>query len=309
MRIVDRDLIQGENFEDKNGVGVFLEDRENVTIRDCTFTNVSVPIRLKNCRNIIVQSCKLKDIGSQGIDIRQGCRGIRILNNDLNGFRDDVQGGHFISTEKTDEPQQHQITIAGNRLVANGKSWIRGKKNGASGDMLSLRSVAGFTLRNNVLIGGGEFGMTCLFGSRNGIISENTIRNIDGTGLLIGYDVRNINVHGNNIIDSGCSFESDESANDIKYQSGIHCRNEAENILIVGNLICREKAEEMRYGIQMRETTGMIQGNLITGVQKKFHIPKSLMHTVKVDFGDSRGGKESNPLRTQKQKNNKAPSK
>lgn len=294
--VAEREIIQGKNFEDSN-IGVMLVDREDVVIRDCTFTNVAVPIRLKNCRNIIVQSCKIKDIGSQGIDIREGCRGIRILNNDLNGFRNDVQGGHFISTEKTDEPQQHQITIAGNRLTANGKSWIRGKKNGASGDMLSLRSVAGFILRNNVLIGGGEFGMTCLFGSRNGIISENTIRNIDGTGLLIGYDVRNINVHGNNIIDSGCSFENDESENDIKYQSGIHCRNKAENILIVGNLICREKAEEMRYGIQMRETTGMIQANLITGVQKKFHIPKTLQHTVDVDFGDSQGDEKPKPRR------------
>ena len=295
MNTIENELIQNETFEDNDGVAIFLKDRENVTIRDCTFNNVLVPIRLKNCRNIIVQSCKIKGIGARGIDIQEGCQGIRILNNDLNGFQDDVQGGHFIATQKTDEPQQHRITIAGNRLIANGKSWIRGVKNGAAGDMLSLRSVSGFTLRNNVLIGGGEFGMTCLFGSCNGIISENTIRNIDGTGLLIGYGVRNINVHGNNIIDSGCSFESDGSKNDIKYQSGIHCRNEAENILIVGNLICREKAEEMRYGIHLRETTGMIQANLITGVQKKFHIPKTLIDTVKVDFGKSRSNTDTDP--------------
>ncbi len=47
---------------------------------------------------------------------------VRIINNHFSGFREDVQGGHFISTEKTDSPRQFRITIVGNMLIGNGKS-------------------------------------------------------------------------------------------------------------------------------------------------------------------------------------------
>ena len=86
-----------------------------------------------------------------------------------------------------------------------------------------------------------------------------------------------------NIIDCGSSFETDGSANDITHQSGIHCRNGVENVLITSNLICRERAEEMRYGIHLRETTGTIKANLIVGVNETIHIPRSLVETVKIE--------------------------
>jgi hypothetical protein len=149
--------------------------------------------------------------------------------------------------------------------------------------MIALRSVSGFTMSGNVLSGGGEFGMDCVHGCENGVIANNIIRQIDGTGLLIGYGVKNVKVYGNNIVDSGSSFETDGSANDITHQSGIHCRNGVENVLITSNLICRERAEEMRYGIHLRETTGTIKANLIVGVDETIHIPRSLVETVKIE--------------------------
>ena len=142
---------------------------------------------------------------------------------------------------------------------------------------------SGFTMSGNDLSGGGEFGMDCVHGCENGIIAHNTIRQIDGTGLLIGYGIKNVNVYGNNIIDCGSSFETDGSANDITHQSGIHCRNGVENVLITSNLICRELAEEMRYGIHLRETTGVIKANLISGVDETIHIPRSLAETVQIE--------------------------
>ncbi len=276
------ELIEGKTYKQLAGVAIELQDRQRVTIRRCLFSDVGVAIRLKNCRDVTIDSCLMADLTIQGIDVREGCADIRIVNNRMSGFRSDVQGGHFISTEKTDAPRQFRITIAGNTLVGNGKSWVAGRKNGAAGDMIALRSISGFCLRDNDLYGGGEFGMDCLYGCEHGIIAHNTIRHIDGTGLLIGYGVKNVNVYGNNIIDCGCSFETDGSANDITHQSGIHCRNGVENVLITSNLICRESAEEMRYGIQLRETTGAIQANLITGVAEAIHIPRSLAETVKI---------------------------
>jgi hypothetical protein len=280
---VGQELIEGKTYMHLVGVAIELEDQQHVTIRRCFFMDVGVAIRLKNCRNVTVDSCVMADLTIQGIDIREGCSDIRIVNNHMGGFRSDVQGGHFISTEKTDAPRQFRITIAGNTLLGNGKSWVKGRKNGAAGDMIALRSVSGFTMSGNDLSGGGEFGMDCLYGCEDGIIAHNRIHQIDGTGLLIGYGVKNINVYGNNIVDCGCSFETDGSANDITHQAGIHCRNGVENVLITSNLICRKQAEEMRYGIHLRETTGVIKGNLIAGVGETIHIPRSLADSVKIE--------------------------
>lgn len=280
---IGQELIEGKTYKGLAGVAIELEGRQHVTIRRCYFTDVGVAIRLKKCHHITVDSCVMADLAIQGIDIRDGCSDIRIVNNHLKGFRSDVQGGHFISTEKTATPRQFRITIAGNTLLGNGKSWVKGRKNGAAGDMIALRSVSGFTMSGNELSGGGEFGMDCVYGCENGIIAHNSIHQIDGTGLLIGYGVKNVNVYGNNIVDCGCSFENDGSANDITHQAGIHCRNGVENVLITSNLICRQKAEEMRYGIHLRETTGVIKANLISGTDETIHIPRALAGTVGIE--------------------------
>ena len=100
---------------------------------------------------------------------------------------------------------------------------------------------------------------------------------------MIGYDIKNVNVYGNNIIDCGSSFETDGSVNDITHQAGIHCRNGVQNVRITSNLIFRERAEEMRYGIHLRETTGVIKANLISGVDETIHIPRSLAETVQIE--------------------------
>ncbi len=275
-------LIENKIFKGLAGEAIRLENREHVTIRRCRFINVGIAVRLINCRIVTIESCVMSDLTIMGIDVRGGCSDIRIVNNRMTGFRANVQGGHFISTEKTKTPRQSRITIAGNTLTGNGKSWVRGRKNGAAGDMIALRSVSGFTIRDNDLSGGGEFGMNCLYGCENGVVAHNKIHKTDGTGLLIGYGVKNINVHGNNIIDCGSSFETDGSANDITHQAGIHCRGGVENVLITSNLIVRKDAPEMRYGIHLRETTGVIEANLITGVEKEIHVPKSLLDTVKI---------------------------
>ena len=280
----DLEIIEGKVFKDLEGCAIQLRNRKHVCIRNCRFENVGVAVRLHGCRHISIQDCHMKDLTIQGIDIREGCTDIQILNNHLDGFRDDVQGGHFISTEKTESPKQFRITISNNTLLGNKKSFVRNRKNGASGDMLALRSVSGFKLIGNQLTGGGEFGMTCLYGSENGVIAQNTIREIDGTGLLVAYQCKNINVHGNTILDVGHSFETDGSKNDLTHQAGIFCRGDVENVLITGNLIVREKSPEMRYGIQLRETKGVIKANLIRGVEKEIHIARKLQGTVDVEF-------------------------
>src|SRR5210317_1594008 len=101
---VGQELIEGKTFEHFAGVSIQLESRQNVTIRRCFFNDVGVAVRLKNCRNVTIESCVMTDLAIQGIDVREGCSDIRIVDNHMAGFRSDVQGGHFISTEKTDTP-------------------------------------------------------------------------------------------------------------------------------------------------------------------------------------------------------------
>ena len=276
-------VIENRTFQGLAGEAIRLENAERVTIRGCRFHDVGIAVRLVHCRLVTIESCVMSDLRIMGIDVRGGCSDIRIVNNHLEGFRSDVQGGHFISTEKTAPPMQQRITITGNTLIGNGKSFVPGRRDGAAGDMIALRSVSDFAVCDNDLSGGGEFGMNCLYGCENGIIARNRIHEIDGTGLLIGYGVKNVNVHGNTIVDCGCSFETDGSANDITHQAGIHCRNGVVNVLITANVIVREMAPEMRYGIHLRETTGTIEANRIAGVDELIHIPQTLAETVKID--------------------------
>jgi parallel beta-helix repeat protein len=278
-----QEVIENKTFENIEGVAIHARQKSNLLIRNCIFDNVGVAIRLDDCHNVTIESCLIKNLTIQGIDIRGGCSDIRVRGNILEGFRDDVQGGHLIATQKTKTPEQHRIFIVDNTLWGNGKSWVEGRLDGACGDMLSLRSITDFRATGNSLSGGGEFGLTCLYGSENGIIAHNTIKNVDGTGLLLGYEVKNINVNSNNIVDVGCSFETDGSKNDISHQAGIHCRNGVENVLITSNLIARETSEEMRYAINLRETSGVIKGNLIRGIRKPLHIPRAVADSVDVE--------------------------
>ena len=36
---------------------------------------------MKNCRHVTIDSCTMTDLTIQGIDIREGCADIRIVNN------------------------------------------------------------------------------------------------------------------------------------------------------------------------------------------------------------------------------------
>ena len=278
-------LIEGKLFKGMAGEALRLENEHHVTVRGCVFENVGIAVRLVGCTHVTIENCVMRDLCIMGVDVRGGCSDIRIANNVMHGFRGDVQGGHFISTEKTPTPKQYRISIVGNVLRGNGKSWVSGRKNGAAGDMLALRSVSGFVLRDNDLSGGGEFGMNCLYGCERGVVAGNRIQDTDGTGLLIGYGVRDIAVTGNVIVDCGMSYETDGSTNDITHQAGMHCRNGAEHIAITGNVIVRREAPEMRYGIHLRETQCVIQGNRIAGVDKAVHVPKSLLDTVEIGAG------------------------
>ena len=85
------------------------------------------------------------------------------------------------------------------------------------------------------------------------------------------------------MVDCGTSFETDGSKNDITHQAGSHSRGGVENVLIASNVIVRERAPEMRYGIHLRETSGVIASNRITGVDEKIHIPQSLIDTVDIE--------------------------
>ena len=50
--------------------------------------------------------------------------------------------------------------------------------------------------------------------------------------------------------------------------------------MIEAGLVPEVEAPEMRYGIHLRETTGMIRDNLIRGVDEAIHVPKALEATV-----------------------------
>lgn len=92
-------LIEDRIFENLSGEALRLENREDVVVRGFRCRSVGVAIRLVNCRRITIQSCAIGDLGILGFDTRGGRSDIRILDNVITGFRDDVQGGHLIPTD------------------------------------------------------------------------------------------------------------------------------------------------------------------------------------------------------------------
>lgn len=81
----------------------------------------------------------------------------------------------------------------------------------------------------------------------------------------------------------------EDDLDDITHQSGIHCRNGAHTILIADNIIRRERAEEMHYGIHLREASITLGTNSITGINENIHIPRFLKNTVSVSYSARHG--------------------
>jgi Right handed beta helix region len=253
------------HYENQSGISIFDKtfDREPLLFKHCSAIHIS------NCRFINNGELLLRFEDCGQIDIH-GCHFLGCL-------------GHFIQTAANGLVREVRITK--NVLIGNRQPYYldaQGKRvdNGASGDMIVLRNTHDFCIADNILEGGGEFGITIGFGSTDGLISGNTLREIDATGVLIGTattsHVERIRII-NNLIDTCGRNWNGDSLN----QSGIWCRNSV-GCQVIGNRILNSVPTSLNYGIQVRDARKLvIRGNTFGNyIDVPLRIPKDLNDTV-----------------------------
>lgn len=258
-----------------------VANKTNVVIDGCLFQNVGIAIVLTNCSNVTIKNCVLTNLTSGGIILQGICTNVSIFHNVLYGFQDGYQGGHMIATTLADAGFPYaDISVINNLIVGPEKSWGRDTPNGATGDMIAMKSVDGFSVRRNVLTGGGEFGITSI-GSTNGVIADNTIHRNDATGIFVGYNSGSIVVKSNHVYDVGMSYGTGDL--DVLNQAGIRLYGGAWNIDIRSNLLHRVDAPEYDYGLMMSQCSVNIYGNTYNGsFVKQENVPNIWSNTVTI---------------------------
>ena len=121
------------------------------------------------------------------------------------------------------DPAHERVTVTNNLFRSNDAAAGRNLATGGSGDVIALKNVVDFTIADNTLDRGGEFGIVISHGSSDGEVTNNTIRDIDGSGIAIGAqnrpeqgatiqpnpEVFNISVTGNTIWGCGLDRRTD----------------------------------------------------------------------------------------------------
>lgn len=117
-----------------------------------------------------------------------------------------VIGGHCITLqgESTANPSPtiKDLTIDRVRFAGReGVGWEKGVANGATGDMIAIRSADNWSVSDFILLHGGEFGIDAVHGAQNGYIGPGTgealIEHNDAAAIVIGGGAKISDANGN----------------------------------------------------------------------------------------------------------------
>ncbi len=144
-------------------------------------------------------------------------------------------------------------------------------ENGACGDALSIRNCQDFHIAGNQIVGGGEIGITCLHGSVNGTIVDNTIANNDAVPIQIGgrdqRPVRHVVIARNLISASGMN-----QAGGVVAWPGVWVWN-ASDVAVVHNRV-ESPGPSLRYGVVAQQCQRLTLARNIFPFEKPLRIPR-----------------------------------
>lgn len=200
-------------------VGIRIRNGFIAEVSDCTFRNLNFDIQsaggdptfldsLIIINNNAFYHCDFLNINNGnntggGFILLQGLnKNVYVKQNIIHGFWQYELGGHLYANTSTN--LQENIYILDNIFYGgNVNEPHQGDANGATADVLAIRKTDGFEVRGNAIFNSGEFGITAIFGSKNGTIHHNTVVRCDGSAILIGANtqvtVENIDVFKNYI--------------------------------------------------------------------------------------------------------------
>lgn len=113
----------------------------------------------------------------------------------MGAYPSTVTGGHMISFagESVDNPEPTILRWRGSNIKHEGRpgvSWNSGVKNGATGDIIAIRSSKDWSLTDFNLSHGGEFAIDAVHGAEDGYIGPGkgvaVVTDIDGCAVIIG---------------------------------------------------------------------------------------------------------------------------
>ncbi len=124
-------------------------------------------------------------------------------------YAKNVIGGHCISLQgesiKNPKPTITGLKIDRIRLTGReGVGWEPGNPNGATGDMIAIRSADEWSITDFELQHGGEFGISVVHGSQNGYIGPGKglakIEHMDGSAIVLGSSATRDDGHGGKLL-------------------------------------------------------------------------------------------------------------
>ncbi len=219
-------------------------------------------VDVRSARNVTINGLRVINSPSAGIEINDGAHNCTVTNNFVEystrsgiGAHGHVGGGEHAVTN---------LTITGNKL----KDCL----SIVSQETLTIASVDGYTCSNNELYTtepnkyGGEC-ITSKHSSRNGVISQNYIHDICGTGIYVGgpnnTNIEVANNHIENLTGGGAKgYLFNHSANGITIRNE-HANSTTNGINIHDNLI----DGTFRRGIYIHHSGNWVgSGRVIDGV-------------------------------------------
>lgn len=111
-----------------------------------------------------------------------------------------------------DDRPLERVKVVGNRVRGPGTSY-HDRHHAGSADLISLHRCTDFTVRGNVVLDGGDVGITVSQQSHDGVVEDNICRRNDSVGICIGSRssrrVSDISVRNNTCEDNGQDRLSD----------------------------------------------------------------------------------------------------
>ena len=185
----------------------------------------------------------VRNIPNLGVFMRYSAsKNIIVSKADVGPHLPDVVGNHFITGSNATTVTTTGLKILDSYFEGNpGVPFYRvagvAVANGAAADMIAIRNTEDFLVDGNTVRHGGEFGITGVDGSSFGVISNNRIFDIDGSGIVIGASA-NVAVEGIKVTDNtivrvgldhqglanGAPFLSKHSISGIRVFNCTNCR-------------------------------------------------------------------------------------
>ena len=268
--LVDHCALSGGDVDPAIGVEC-APGSADLTIRDTSFENFHTCIRVNRSKErISVTDCTMTDWTDRGITVRgttDGApSGVSITGNTIGPNAPGGISRQAIAFSNDQGQPFVDVHVRSNRVTGSGVD-DKHPSGAGSADLISLHHCRDFEVRDNVVSGSGEVGITISQGSSNGTVTHNTVTDCDTCGIDIGSragdEVSGVSVSDNVLRDNGRDYGG--TVKGTLALAGVTVVN-ARSIVVERNII-RSTRGSQPYGVSVvggREIA--VRDNDISGV-------------------------------------------